>query len=271
MWLSRKLHIPFVVTTHGVDVFSTGRESGLSRWWCKKSSLSVYSRANRNICVSGLSRKNLLKGMRNQAEVDVVYNGVNTDLFYPSNNTDGNSAVTVLTVGRLDAIKGQDKVLRAMAKLTTKFPSLRCEIIGEGDNRPRLMEIARELGIEEKVDMLGIKSRREVAEAMRRCTVFALPSRQEALGCVFLEAMATARPVIASQGEGISEIIRHGENGLLVESNNPQQLTESLSMLLEDASLRNRLGDEGRKTIVEGLTLAHQAERLNRIYRECLK
>lgn len=271
LFLSRQLRIPFVVTTHGVDVLSTGRESGLARWWCEKSSRLVYRRTNRNICVSELSRRRLINAMGNSIEANVVYNGVDTDIFSPSNKIDAPSTLTILSVGRLDAIKGQNKVLRAMAGLVAKFPSLRCEIIGEGTERDRLMALTRELGIDQRVDMLGVRSRREVAEAMRRCTVFALPSREEALGCVFLEAMATTKPVIACQGEGIAEIIRHGENGWLVEQNNPQQLIESLSILLEDAELRNRLGQEGRKTIVEGLTLAHQAERLNRVYRECLK
>jgi teichuronic acid biosynthesis glycosyltransferase TuaC len=84
---------------------------------------------------------------------------------------------------------------------------------------------------------------------------------------VYLEAMATAKPVIACRGQGIEEIIRHRENGWLVEPENREDLVDGLSSLLKDARLRNRLGQEGRRTVVGGLTLFHQAERLKDVYR----
>lgn len=270
-FLSQQLSIPFVVTTHGVDVLSTGRESGLSRWWCERISRTIYKQANQNICVSQLSRRMIIEAMGETAKTTVVYNGVDTELFAPASKPNESSHMTILSVGRLAPVKGQDTVLRALARLAGKYPSLRCEIIGEGEERSRLMSLANSLGISERVDMPGVKSRREVAEAMRRCTIFALPSREEALGCVFLEAMSTAKPVIACHGQGIAEIIRQGENGWLVEHQDVEQLTHALEMLLIDASLRNRLGSEGRKTVVERLTLAHQAECLNQVYRECLQ
>jgi glycosyltransferase involved in cell wall biosynthesis len=269
--LSRQLRIPFIITTHGVDVMSTGRETGLSRWWCERVTRSVYQQANQNICVSELSRRKVLSGVGSPVKTTVVYNGVDTELFAPANGSDDRANVTILSVGRLTAVKAQDVVLHAMARLADQFPLLRCEIIGTGEERSNLLALAKDLNIADRVELLGTRSRREVAEAMQRCTVFALPSREEAMGCVFLEAMATAKPVIACHGEGIAEIIRHGENGWLVEHNNLEQLSHALATLLADASLRSRLGQAGRKTMVERLTLAHQAEQLNQVYRACLQ
>jgi glycosyltransferase involved in cell wall biosynthesis len=105
---------------------------------------------------------------------------------------------------------------------------------------------------------------------MKRCTIFALPSTDEAMGCVYLEAMATARPVIGCRGQGIEEIVRHGENGMLIEPDNLQEMVKALDTLLPNAPLRKQMGIKARQTITEGLTLQHQAERLSTLYRQCL-
>jgi len=270
-WLSRALQIPFVVTVHGLDAFATRQVKGPLGRWCKGLSRVVYRSAHRVICVSERVQREVLQTMGDGAETSVVYNGVDPTLFAPAPDTDKPPTATLLSVGNLIPIKGHEIVLRAAGGLVGKYPSLRYEIIGDGPEQARLSALAKELGVFDKVRFLGRQSRREVAEAMKRCTVFALPSCYEALGCVYLEAMATAKPVIACRGQGVEEIIRHGENGWLVRSDNLQDMVQALSTLLGDACLRNRLGQEGRRTVVEGLTLTHQAERLSRVYRECLK
>ena len=104
---------------------------------------------------------------------------------------------------------------------------------------------------------------------MRRCVVFALPSRYEGLGCVYLEAMATGKPAIGCRGQGIAEIIRHGSNGFLVGPDNEKELALALAMLLRDKPRRDALGSAARDAVLDRLTLAHQAENFARIYREC--
>ena len=105
---------------------------------------------------------------------------------------------------------------------------------------------------------------------MRDCTLFALPSWYEGLGCVYLEAMSAERPAIACRGQGIEEVISHGENGWLVQPNNLDDLTNALQKLLSDQPLREKLGCNGRQTVLQGYTLAHQARKLLSIYQECL-
>jgi hypothetical protein len=104
---------------------------------------------------------------------------------------------------------------------------------------------------------------------MRRCAVFALPSKYEGLGCVYLEAMSSEKPVIACRGQGIEEIIHHRSNGWLIDPDNLQELTDALISLLKDEELRHQLGDAARQTILQGFTFADQAEQLARLYREC--
>ncbi|HEY6253088.1 MAG TPA: glycosyltransferase, partial [Candidatus Angelobacter sp.] len=121
-----------------------------------------------------------------------------------------------------------------------------------------------------KVRFLGRQSRKQVADAMRRCVLFALPSRYEGLGCVYLEAMSSENPVIACRGQGIDEIIQHGSNGWLIDPGNLQQLIASLSLLLQNLKLRRQVGEAARRTILQSLTSGHQAAQLAALYRECL-
>ena len=103
---------------------------------------------------------------------------------------------------------------------------------------------------------------------MQSCTLFALPSRYEGLGCVYLEAMSTGKPAIGCRGQGIAEVIQHGSNGFLVGPDNDKELRLAIAMLLKDETRRRNISIAARDTILDRFTLAHQAESLLRIYRE---
>lgn len=268
--LSRQLRIPFLVTIHGLDVFSTRREKGLLRRWVNRSSSFVYRKAARSICVSEAVRRVLVGVMGSSARATVIYNGVDTSLFTPPLDDHEDSTPTILSVGRMVPDKGHELVLRAVAALAPTYPHLRYKIIDDGPERSRLVALSHELKIAERVEVLGRQSRRTVAEAMQRCSLFALPSQDEAMGCVYLEAMATAKPIIGCRNQGIEEIVHHGENGWLIQPGNLQEIVQAIVVLLKNNALRKRIGLEAQKTIVNGLTLEHQAGRLNRLYRECL-
>jgi hypothetical protein len=277
MLLAADLGIPFVVTVHGLDAFATRQVPGWFGRRCAKASAKVYHAAARVICISehvaqrvrGGFEAGIEDGFGNAAQTSVVYNGVDPSLFRPS--VPGNSAAAeILSVGNLIPIKGHELLLRAVAAIAPKHPELQCKIIGDGPERARLQDLARTLRIHDRVHFLGRKPRSEVAVAMRTCTLFALPSWYEGLGCVYLEAMAAERPVIACRGQGIEEIIRHGENGWLIEAQNLGDLTAALDTLLSDVSLRDQLGRTARQTILRSHTLAHQATQLASLYRELL-
>jgi glycosyltransferase involved in cell wall biosynthesis len=193
-------------------------------------------------------------------------------LFSPPESDAG--AVTVLSVGNLIPIKGHDLLVRAFAAIQDRLPestaALSLEIIGDGPERAHLDQLAQELGIGTKVHFRGRRSRREVADAMRRATIFALPSSYEGLGCVYLEAMSAGKSVIACQGQGIEEVIRPAVNGCLIAPDDLQGLTDTLATLLQQAELRRKIGEAARRTILKGFTLEQQAERLVTLYRECL-
>jgi glycosyltransferase involved in cell wall biosynthesis len=154
-----------------------------------------------------------------------------------------------------------------VAHVAASFPDLRVDVIGEGPERKRLSDLARSLGIDERVSFLGRQSREAVAKAIRESTIFALPSRFEGLGCAYLEAMACGKPVIACAGQGIDGIIQHGRNGWLIPVDGVAELAAAFHELLATPDLRAQLGANARQTVLSGLTLSDQARQLGDLYR----
>src|SRR5271157_2608972 len=268
--LSRRLNIPFVITIHGLDVFNTCFLGGIPAAWRRKVSVDVYRAARTVICISGKAQEILETGTPAETRSTIVYNGVNPIFFSPNPAAMGPFDPEILIAGNLLRSKGHALVLRALGNLRPSFPRLRCRIIGEGPDRAQLEALVRDLGIGQQVQFVGRQSRLEVAEAMRRCSVFVLPSRNEGLGCVYLEAMACGKPVIGCRGQGIDEVIEHGRNGWLIPADGLEELVQGLSALLVSPELRMRIGTAARQTILEKLTLLHQAQQLASIYRQAV-
>ena len=141
--ISRELGIPFVVTVHGLDAYSTNQVSGLPGRWCERVSRMVYRSAQTVVCVSEKVREQVLAGAKVRVVTTVVYNGVDTELFSPA-NTD---AQTILSVGTLIPSKGHESLLRAFAEVHAEFPGVSLKIIGEGAESQRLEQLSLELNI----------------------------------------------------------------------------------------------------------------------------
>ena len=266
--LSRHLGIPFVVTVHGLDVFNTCARGGIPAVWRRKVSIDVYTATQNVICISSKVQEILKAGTPTRTGSTVVHNGVNPTLFSPNPDALTQGDPQILVIGSLLESKGHALVLRALGKLASSFPRLQCCIIGEGRDRTQFEALVRELGIGQHVQFGARLSRQGVAEAMRRCSVFVLPSRNEGLGCVYLEAMACGKPAIGCRGQGIDEVIAHGKNGWLIPADGLEELVQGLSALLGSPELRARIGTAARQTILESLTLSHQALQLAAVYRQ---
>jgi glycosyltransferase involved in cell wall biosynthesis len=267
MLLGRELSVPFVVSIHGLDAYSTNQVQGLAGKWCRRISYRVFHAACRVICISEHVRAQVLEP-DHALRTTVVYNGASPEMF-SSTPTESEQPPSILAIGNLIPIKGYDVLIRAVAAVSAAHPTLTLQIVGDGPERSRLAALAAELGIRDRVRFLGRVPRREVARLLQQCTLFALPSRYEGLGCVYLEAMSCARAAIGCRGQGIEEVIRHGANGWLIDPGSVEQLTSALASLLGNAMLREFIGGEARQTILDTFTLRHQAEALLRVCQEC--
>lgn len=266
--LSQDLKIPYAVTVHGLDAFFDNQVSGYGGRRCRQVTQFVYRSASRVICISDKVASKIVDGAQAPLNTALVYNSVDAEMFSPA--PDDCSPNTILSVGNLISIKGHDLLLRALAAVLPDYPHVSCEIIGDGPERHRLTRLANDCNLADRVHFLGRQSRKQIAAAMRRCLLFALPSRYEGLGCVYLEAMSSEKPVIACRGQGIDEIIQHGRNGWLIDSGNLQELIAALSALLQNSQLRQQIGEAARRTVLQSHTLTHQATQLAALYRECV-
>ena len=267
MLVSAELSIPYVVSVHGLEDFSTSHASARAEKWCGRIARRVFAGSRRVVCGSERIREAVLETMGRSCRTSVVYNGVDPELFSPAPES-SETGLTVLSAGNLVEIEGHDVLIRATAALVKEFPALSLEIIGDGPERSSLQNLVVTLGLQGVVHFLGRQSRVQIAGLMKRCTLFALPSRSEQVERMHLGAMSSGKAVIGCRGEGIAEIIRHGINGFLVGAENEKELTLAMGMLLREPQRRRSLGVAARDIILDRFTVEQQAQNLRRIYRE---
>lgn len=204
------------------------------------------------------ARKTVPEGFK--GKVFIIPNGVDVRKFRPDLAKERED-FTVLYVGRLINQKGVDTLIRAMKDVNGEL-----WIIGRGPKRKKLENLAKKLGIGEKVKFLGFVPDDVLPEYMCKCHVLVLPSRWEPFGMVLLEAMACGRPVIGSRVGGIPEIIKDGENGFLFEPLDHRELAMKLELLREDEGLRKKLGANARRSVEEGYSWEIVVERVEKVY-----
>jgi glycosyltransferase involved in cell wall biosynthesis len=168
----------------------------------------------------------------------------------------GPDEVLVLVLGALERRKGHAVLLEAAARLATEGPPLRYVFCGDGGERTVLAAAAGRLG--DRVVFAGF--RRDVAACLAAADVVALPSLHEGLGVAALEAMAAARPVVASRVGGLADVVVDGETGAFAAPGDPASLAEALRRVAGDPALRARLGQGGRARVLARYTAARMAE-----------
>jgi glycosyltransferase involved in cell wall biosynthesis len=147
----------------------------------------------------------------------------------------------VLAVGRLQAVKGFDRLIRAFALVARDHPEWRLRICGSGVERPALRALIRELGLERHVRLTGRVP--HIERELESASVFALSSRSEGMSLALLEAMSKGLAVVSfACPTGPAEIIEHGVDGLLVPDGDEPALARAIASLIEDEALRRRLG-----------------------------
>ena len=151
----------------------------------------------------------------------------------------------ILIVGRLSGIeryKGHDELLEAMPAILRQIPNARLVIAGKGHDQSRLEAKAKELGITQQVIFTGFVSETTLEKLYERCSVFAMPSKNEGFGLVFLEAMKARKPAVALRDSSVAEIICDGETGLLVDED-VAQITAAIVYILSNPVLAQQMGE----------------------------
>ena len=180
------------------------------------------------------------------------------------------SCLLVGTVGKMVPIKGHSTMISAAHEVIRAFPAAHFVMVGEGPLEAELRRQGRELSIQDHLHF--IKAWGEEAWAwIRKFDLFVLPSLNEGMGRVLIEAMAQARPVIASRVGGIPEIVVDGRTGILVPPNDPKWLADAILKLLKDPDRGRRMGEEGKKRIDSRFSAETMVTRIDQLYQELLQ
>jgi len=175
-------------------------------------------------------------------------------------------------VGWLIPIKGVTYLVSAMAKVAEKYQKSLLVLVGKGDDTGeeeiKIKEQVERAGLTDKVLFLGWRP--DVDEIMGCCDIFVLPSLNEGMGRVLVEAMAAGLPIVASRVGGIPDLVKDGKNGLLVPPEDASALEKAISALLEDKAQRKRMGEAGKKMCRPYSTEA-MVEQIDYLYIELLK
>jgi glycosyltransferase involved in cell wall biosynthesis len=153
-------------------------------------------------------------------------------------------------VGYLEPLKGIDDLIRAFAQLVPRYPAAVLLVAGEGPDRERLLDLATSLGIADRVTLLGYLD--PVSPMLSALDVFASASHSEALGTSILEAMALGVPCVCTDSGGPAEIIRDGEDGLLVPVGDEAALAAAIERLIRDEAFASQVGERGRHAVCDG-------------------
>jgi L-malate glycosyltransferase len=171
-------------------------------------------------------------------------------------------------VGRLEERKGHAFLLEALRRVGEAEPGVRGLIVGEGREKERLVELRDRLALGDRVRLVGYWP--DLAEALAAIDVFVLPSLMEGHPLAVLEAMATARPIVATAVGGNAEAIEDGVNGLLVPPADPEALAAAILSLLRDPERAARLGRAARRTLEERFSLEASVQANEEVYVRCL-
>lgn len=263
--ISQKYDIPFIVHGHGLDVFL--EESYKNAKNCDKivkTSIRVYQEAT---AIAGVSQK-VLDQIQKKVDISkkgyVVYNGVDTDKFIPVEHK--NRRIEVVSIGNLIPLKGHDYTIQAVKKIVEKGKyDIHLTIAGRGEKEAELKTLVEKLELSKYVRFVGYVTYDKIVSLLQKSDIFVLPSYYEAIGCVYLEAMACGVPVIGCWENGIDEIVQNGEDGCLVEGRNVESIVENVEKMLKKSCYKE-MGRLARKHVEENYRWLDSAQSLKEIY-----
>ncbi len=207
----------------------------------------------------------------------VLHPGVDTHKFSPAKSpteadrpTGWHGRFVVLTVGRLQKRKGHDMLIRALPAIRSQVPNVLYTIVGDGDEKARLHELAALEGVSDCVQFCGEVNDDELVHFYQQCELFALPNREvngdfEGFGMVLVEAQACGKPVLAGASGGTAETLLQNETGLLVDCRHPELLAQTIIALAFDSERRKSMGAAARTWAVQSFdweSLVKQARQI---------
>lgn len=265
--LKRKISsTPLVITNHGfrvkrgilLDILQDAYLATAGAWTLRAADgvISLTRDEAGRVCSLGVDPSKSI----------VIPNGVDVGKFHPTGGPQSDS--TIIWAGRLVEEKGVKYLLEAIKLISKQMPSVRLLVVGYGPLEDSLKSYARQLGILNNVDFRAPVDQRTLVSLINESALLALPSLSEGLSSVALEAMACAKPVVATDGIGLNSAIE--DASVFVPARDPPSLAEAILHLLSDEALRTKLGLRGRSLAVKQFSWTIVAEAINRLFSQLI-
>lgn len=274
--VARLRRVPLIISMHGSDVFvaeQSGLISSVARW-CFRAASAITAPSQ------DLVQRAIALGAP-ASRCHLVPYGVDPSKFTHIDNAGPSlrkvlglphDSLIVFAVGRMVYKKGFEYLIRAVPAILREHPNAKIVLAGGGDLEPRLLSLVRQLGVEKSVIMPGWVSRDQMPLYFSGCDLFVLPSVVDQQGNVdglpntLLEAMASARPVVATNVAGVPLAVKDGDNGLLVPEKQPGELSAAINLLLRAPQLRVQYGEAARLRVEHELNWETTARTFNDLY-----
>ncbi len=218
-------------------------------------------------CVSGDILQQAVSLGLNPDKAAMIHPAVDTAFFVPSSARVEDGIFRVVMVGSLVWVKGYEYALSAIHQLAEMNVPVLCTIVGDGPEQSRLRFTIEDLGLSEKVQLLGKRSPEQVREILQNSDVFLLSSLSEGISNAALEAMACGLPVVTADCGGMREAVSHGVEGFVTPVRDPQAMAKVLFNLWQRPELRRQLGDAGCQKVLKEFQLNGQIEQWLGLYK----
>jgi glycosyltransferase involved in cell wall biosynthesis len=221
------------------------------------------------VTVSERSKRDICEAFRLDPErVHVIHNGIDSDAFRPLPTVERDPWQLITTASADQPLKGSQYLIPAFASLCRSFPALRLVFVGKPRPGGRTDQLIQRLGVADRIRFVHGISTEELRELYARSAVAVIPSEYEGFGLPAGEAMACGTPLVSTDGGALPEVV--GDAGMVVPARDPEALARAIGALLADPGARTRLGERGRKRIVEHFSWERAATALTALYQHVI-
>ncbi|MBI3591348.1 MAG: glycosyltransferase family 4 protein [Candidatus Melainabacteria bacterium] len=246
LYAKKIFKIPYITSALGADVpgFNIGDwRLDVYHTFTHSLTKSIWNNSS-HLVANSTSLMELCKQFSPKQSVEVITNGVDTEVFYPGSkkNNSQNNEVQLLYISRLTWQKGIETLIHALGILKARgITNYKLTVAGDGHLKEPMFSLIDKYQIRDKVNYLGWKNLEELPDIYRTADIFILPSVMEGMPSVVLQAMATGLPIIASRVKGFEEILEENINGLTAEYNNPREFADAIEKLIKVTELREKM------------------------------
>ena len=263
---------PLIVTYHN-DIIGNGIANHIANIYNTTALKSLLNKADRIIITQDdYIESPHLKNYKDK--IVTIPNGVDTELFKPSNTPRNKNQIFFLSVlDKFHKYKGLDYLLDAIVEVKKVIPDVKLVVGGKGELLDHYKQTAQRLKIEDNVEFKGFLTDQEVIKQYATSELFVLPSissLQEGFGIVVLEALSCKTPVISTTIVGVADDVVKTNSGIIIPTKDTQALTDAIIKILQDDNLKEEMGENGRKLVQEKYEWKIIAEKIHDLYEEVL-